>query len=203
MWLAVPPGRGPRQLRVWADTAAAALAVPMRKLVYHCHAIAMPVTSSHYDISLCSTSEYYMYCMYSVLLVFVSVCTIVQIQMYLWVYTLNVWIFFPILEHFCPCLVQIAQIGLNLPTWGLILPRIPPPTLILYSAITHPLLGYVHTQNIHYQTPKHPFFLAWTLGKLDPNWAKYLKCGQSFPRSGQFFLFIYIECHEWYSATCT
>ena len=35
----------------------------------------------------------------------------------------------PILEHFCPFFVQIAQMGLILSRWGLILPIIPPPTL--------------------------------------------------------------------------
>ena len=30
----------------------------------------------------------------------------------------------PILEDFCPLFVQIAQKGLILPRWGLILPRI-------------------------------------------------------------------------------
>ena len=40
---------------------------------------------------------------------------------------------------------------------GLILPRIPPPTPVLYSAVTHPLLGYVCTQNTAKPTPKLPF----------------------------------------------
>ena len=63
----------------------------------------------------------------------------------------------PILEHFCLLFVQIAQMGLILPRWGLILPRIPPPTLVLHSAVTHPFLGYVHTQN----TPKTNLFETW------------------------------------------
>ena len=43
---------------------------------------------------------------------------------------------------------------------GLILPRIPPPTPVLYSAITNPFWGYVCTRNIPNPTPKHPPFLA-------------------------------------------
>ena len=59
----------------------------------------------------------------------------------------------PILEHFCPLFVQIAKLGLILPSWSFILPRIPPP--VLYSAVTHPFCGYVHTQNTPNTTPKH------------------------------------------------
>ena len=58
---------------------------------------------------------------------------------------------FPLLEHFCPLFIQLAQMGL-------ILPRIPPPTPVLYSAVTKPSLGYVHTQNTPNPTPKHPLF---------------------------------------------
>ena len=50
----------------------------------------------------------------------------------------------PILEHFCALFVHIAQMGL-------ILPRIPQVTPVLYSAITNPFEGYVRTQNT--QTP--------------------------------------------------
>ena len=39
----------------------------------------------------------------------------------------------PILEHFCPLFVQIAQMGLILPKWGLILPTITPPTPVQRS----------------------------------------------------------------------
>ena len=61
---------------------------------------------------------------------------------------------FPIPEHFCLLFGQIAQMGLILPRWGLILPRISPPTSVLYSAVTNPFLGYVQTQNIPKPTPK-------------------------------------------------
>ena len=98
------------------------------------------------------------------------------------------WIFFPILEHFCPLFLQIAQMDLILPRWGLILPRIPPPTPVLYSAVTHPFQGYVHTQNTPSPTPKQPF--SWPelergqnelqfgkigsqLGKMFEKWAKF------------------------------
>ena len=59
----------------------------------------------------------------------------------------------PILEHFCPMLVQIAQLGLILPRWGLILPSVLysaftiPKTSVFYSAVTNPFRGYVCTQN--------------------------------------------------------
>ena len=82
--------------------------------------------------------------------------------------------FFPILEHFCPLFIQIAQMGLILPLWGLILPRSPPPTPVHYSAVTHPFLGYVRTQNNPKPIPKHPFSLKvgkmnYCPGNLDPN----------------------------------
>ena len=49
-----------------------------------------------------------------------------------------------------PVFVQIAQMGL-------ILPRIPPPAPVLYSAVTHAFQGYVRTQNTPKPTSKHPF----------------------------------------------
>ena len=108
--------------------------------------------------------------------------------------------FCPILEHFCPLLVQIAQMGLISPRWGLILPRVPPPTPVLYSAVTKPFRGYVRTQTPPAQPQNTPFpglilkvgKMNCCLGKLDPIWAKCLKSGQNFSRSGQMFLFIII-----------
>ena len=96
--------------------------------------------------------------------------------------------FFPILEHFCPLFVQIAQMGLILPRWGLILPRNPPPTPVLYSAVTKPFRGYVQTQNTPSPTPKHPFpglilkvgKMNYCMGKMNPIWAKCLKSVQKF-----------------------
>ena len=83
--------------------------------------------------------------------------------------------FCPILEPFCPHYVQIAQMSLFLPRWGLALPRIPPPTPVLHSAVKNPFRGNVRTQNTLNSTPKHPF--AWpelgkmnySLGKMDLN----------------------------------
>ena len=95
----------------------------------------------------------------------------------------------PILEHFCPLFVRIAQMDLTLPRLGLILPRIPSPTPVLYPAVTNPFWGNIHTQNTPNPTPKHPFSwkvgnMDYCLGILDPNWAKCLKSGPLFSRSG-------------------
>ena len=103
----------------------------------------------------------------------------------------------PILEHFCPLLAQIEQMGLILPRWGLTLPRIPPPTPVLYSAVIHPLWGYVHTQNKPKPTQNTRF--SWPepesgqnklpSGQFKPNWPKCLKGGQisrqNISRSGR------------------
>ena len=56
----------------------------------------------------------------------------------------------PTFSTSCPDGSQPAQMGL-------ILPKIPPPTPILYSPITLPFLGYVPTQTTPNPTPKHPF----------------------------------------------
>ena len=71
--------------------------------------------------------------------------------------------------------------------WGLTLPRIPPQTPLLYSAVTHPLQGYVRTQKKPNQTPKYPF--SWPelesgqnelqSGQFGPQLGKCLKSGQS------------------------
>ena len=83
--------------------------------------------------------------------------------------------------------------GLILPRWVLILPRIPPPTPVLYSAVTNPFRGYVRTQNTPTPPQNTPFpelnlkvgKMIYCLGNVDPNWAKCLKNGQNFSRSGQ------------------
>ena len=68
--------------------------------------------------------------------------------------------FFPnsgaLLRKFCPLSVQIAQMGLILPRWGLILPRIPPPSPLLYSAVTKPLLGVCTKHPKTHPTPPWP-----------------------------------------------
>ena len=88
----------------------------------------------------------------------------------------------PILEHFCPLFVQIAEMGLILPRWGLSLPRTPPPTPVLYSAVTNPFWGYIRTQNTTKPTPKHPF--SWP--KLESGQSK-LQPGQNGPQLGKMF----------------
>ena len=96
----------------------------------------------------------------------------------------------PILEHFRPLFLQIAQMGLILPRWDLILPRIPPATPVLYSAVTNPFRGYVHTQNTPSPTPKYPFFLAWfwEWAKWTTVWAKWTTSGQNVWNVGKTFL---------------
>ena len=94
----------------------------------------------------------------------------------------------PILEHFCPLFAQIAQMGLILPRWGLILPRVPPPTPVLTQQSDTPF-GDMY----EYKTPptppqKNPFpglnlkvgKINYHLGKTDPNWANVWKVGKNF-----------------------
>ena len=80
-------------------------------------------------------------------------------MLWTWCQVSNIMIefFSRILEHFYPLFVQIAHMGLILPIWDLILPRIPPPTPVLHSDVTHPFSRYVRTQNTPKPTPKHPF----------------------------------------------
>ena len=81
---------------------------------------------------------------------------------------------------------------------GLILPRILPPTTVLYSAVTHHFWRYVRTQNTPCPSQNTPFpglnlkigKMNYGLGNFDPNWAKWVKSGQNLSRSGQIFLFI-------------
>ena len=84
--------------------------------------------------------------------------------------------------------------GLILPRWGLILPRIPPPTPVLYSAVTNPFRGYVTNKKHPKPHPKIPLFLAWfwkwvkwttVWAKWTPSGQKCLKSGQNCSRSGQ------------------
>ena len=76
--------------------------------------------------------------------------------------------------------------GLVLPRCGLNLPRIPPATPVLYSAVTNPFRRYVRTQNtpligLNLKVGKMNYHLS----KMDPNWAKCLKSGQNFSRNEQ------------------
>ena len=87
-----------------------------------------------------------------------------------------------------PLIIQIAQMGLILHRWGIILPRIPPPTSVLYSALTNPFWGYVWTQNTHSPTQKHPF--SWPDFESGQN---ELLSGQNGPQLGKMFQLIYKE----------
>ena len=84
--------------------------------------------------------------------------------------------FFSNLEHFCLLFVCIAQMVLSLPRWDLILPRIPPSTRLLYSAITHPSRGHPKAH------PKH--FLSWPELESGQN---ELLSGQFGPQLGKMF----------------
>ena len=94
----------------------------------------------------------------------------------------------PTLEHVCTFFIEIAQMGLILPRLGLVLPGIPSPTPVFYSAVTHPLQGYVCAQNTANPTPKH--FFSWPeiesgqneipSGQFGPQLAKMFGSGQNF-----------------------
>ena len=95
-------------------------------------------------------------------------------------------------EHFCPlfiCIGSIAQMGLIWPRWGLIVPRIPPPTPVLYSAVTNPFRGYVRTQSTP-NPPKNALFSGPNLkvGKIITVWAKWTPTGQNLWKVGKSFL---------------
>ena len=89
----------------------------------------------------------------------------------------------------CPDGSHFAQMGSHF------LLRIPPPTLVLHSAVT-PFSGicimYVHKtpqtppQNTHFPGLNlKKSKMKYRLGNLDPNWAVYLKSGQNVSRNGQ------------------
>ena len=62
------------------------------------------------------------------------------------------------------------------------LPRIPPQTPILYSAITKPFGGHVRTQKNPNPAPKHPLF--WLEVESVQN---ELQSGQNGPQLGKMF----------------
>ena len=64
--------------------------------------------------------------------------------------------FFPIREHLKPLFVQIARWVSFCPD-GVSFAQNTTPNPVLYSAVTHPFLGYVFTQNTPNATPKHAF----------------------------------------------
>ena len=91
--------------------------------------------------------------------------------------------FFPILDHFCPLFIQIAQMGLRLilsrwEHWGLILHRIPPPTLF-FTQQSHTPFGNRYTHKAPPTPLQNTHFLGlnfkvgtmnYHLGKMRPIW---------------------------------
>ena len=96
------------------------------------------------------------------------------------------------IEFFLPN-SRAPLMGLIFPRWGFALPRIPPPTSVLYSAVTNPFRENVRTQNTPNPTPKH--LSSWPevqsgknelpSGQNGPQLGQCLKIGQNFSRSGQ------------------
>ena len=118
---------------------------------------------------------------------------------------LDTWLNFPpsILEHFCPLLVQTAQMGLILPRWGLILSRIPPQPLF-FTQQSHTTFGNMYRAYTKHPnpSPKHP--CSWPepeslqselqSGHPGPQLSKMFEkslSGQTFSRSVQFFLLMW------------
>ena len=101
--------------------------------------------------------------------------------------------FCPILEQFCPLFRQIAHIGLIFPKWGLILPRIPPANPVLAQSSQTPFWDMYRHKTPPNPPPNTSFpclilkvgKMIYCLGKMDPIWAKCVKSGQNFSRSGQ------------------
>ena len=93
-----------------------------------------------------------------------------------------------------PPFIQTAHMSLILPRWGLILPKIPHPTL---NQPSHTRIWnmYIHKtpQSLPQNTPFPVLNLKVgkmknSLGDSDPKEAKCLKNGQTFSRGGQFLL---------------
>ena len=82
-------------------------------------------------------------------------------------FTLFSWSPPPFLEHLCPLFIQIAQMGLILPRWGLSRRTL---LLGICTNTKHP--------QPHYKTP---LFLAWTW-----KWAKWTNVWAKWDPSGQF-----------------
>ena len=94
----------------------------------------------------------------------------------------------------CPDGSNFTQMGAE----GLILPRIPSLTPVLYSTVTHPFQGYTWTQNIPNPQTRTPLFLActWKWAKWITIWATWTPAGQyvwkvdkTFLELGNFFSF--------------
>ena len=81
--------------------------------------------------------------------------------------------------------------------WGLTLPRKPPPTPLLYSAVSHPLQGYVRTQKKTQTKPQNTRFpglnlklgkVNYRLGNLDPYWPNVWKVDKTNSKNRIMFL---------------
>ena len=98
-----------------------------------------------------------------------------------------IWLTFPpqILEHVCPFFIQIAQMGLILPRWGLICPDNHPHPLF-FTQQSHTPFWDMYIQNT-------PFLclnmkvgqMNYCLGKMRPILAIPTKSEQNFSRSWQ------------------
>ena len=95
----------------------------------------------------------------------------------------------PILEHFCPLFIQIAQMGLILPRWGLICPEYHLQPLFFTHPSQIPFRVCTHTKHSQLH-PKTPLFLAWTwkCAKGTTVWAKWTPTGQNVWKMGRTFL---------------
>ena len=89
----------------------------------------------------------------------------------------------PILEHFCPLFIQIAQMGLILPRWGLICPEYHPKFPNPCSVLSHhtPLLGICKYTKHSQPHPKTLLFLAWTR-----KWSKWTTVWATWTSTWQY-----------------
>ena len=90
--------------------------------------------------------------------------------------------FFPNSRALLPTFHTSCPYGSHFAHMGSHLPRIPPQTPILYSAITKPFGGHVSTQKNPNPAPKHPFF--WLEVESVQN---ELQSGQNGPQLGKMF----------------
>ena len=76
-----------------------------------------------------------------------------------------------------PTFLPNCPYGSHFAQMGLILRRIPTPTPVLYSSVTHPIPGYGK--------------MNYSLGNPDPNWPNCLKSGQKISLSGKKYTYIH------------
>ena len=109
-----------------------------------------------------------------------------------------VWLNFvlPILEHFCPLFVQIAETHSFCPDGVSFCPDYHHQPLIFTQQPQTPFRDmYVHKKNTPTPPQNTPFpdsnlkvgKMNYPLGKSDPNWAKCLKRGQKFKKWANLF----------------